>query len=206
MLYSCHRSYVSRVSFTTASAWVDATGARGQNACLHAKQDGDVVAYAARALFAPRQDFPHQAVMNLVLPSPLADRDALVIQPSTCLNMSTKFFHGKIGVIWCRSKKLGRGGLVALGKLRVIGLLQLSLIYAVLVGHLVACIGKLSPVFDLLIEGFKGEGLKGSNCKGFVLVHFFALGGVFRFGLDLVGVIMNTHLRICKHYLSNSNG
>lgn len=91
-------------------------------------------------------------------------------------------------------------------ELRVIGLFQLSLIYAVLVGYLVACIGKLVPVFDGFVQSFKGEGLKGGDCKGFVLVHFFALGGAVRFGLDLVGVIMNTHLRICKHYLSNSNG
>ena len=195
MPYSCHHSYVSRIGFTTASAWVDATGARGQNASLHAKQDGNVVTYAARTLFASRQDFPHQAVMNLVLSGPLADRDALVVQPSACLNMSTEFFHGKIGVIWCQSKKLGRGGLVAFGELRVIGLFQLSLIYAVLVGYLMACIGKLSPVFDFLIEGFKGEGLKGGDCKGFVLVHFFALGSAVRFGLDLVGVIM---VNICS--------
>jgi len=108
MSYSCHCSYMSRVGFATASTWTDATGARGQNACLHAKQDGNVVAYAARALFAPRQDFPHQAVMNLVLSGPLADRDALVIQPSTCLNMSTKFFHGKISVVWCEQIKANR--------------------------------------------------------------------------------------------------
>lgn len=91
-------------------------------------------------------------------------------------------------------------------KLRVVGFFQLLLIYAVLVGYLVTCIRKLSSVFDRLVEGFKSEGLKGGNCKGFVLVHFFALGSAVRFGLDLVGVIMNTHLRICKHYLSNSNG
>ena len=102
--------------------------------------------------------------------------------------------------------KLRQGGFVALGELRVISLFQLLLVYAVLVGDPVARIGKLIPVFDRLVQGFKGEGLKGGNCKGFVLVHFFAFGGVVRFGLDLVGVIMNTHLRICKHYLSNSNG
>lgn len=83
-------------------------------------------------------------------------------------------------------------------KLRVIGLFQLSLIYAVLVGHLVASIGKLSPVFDLLIEGFKGKGLKGGDCKGFVLVHFFALVGAVRFGLDLVGVIVCELKLSCK--------
>jgi hypothetical protein len=83
-------------------------------------------------------------------------------------------------------------------KLRVVGFFQLLLIYAVLVGYLVTCIRKLSSVLDRLVEGFKSEGLKGSNCKGFVLVHFFALGGVFRFGLDLVGVIVCELKLSCK--------
>lgn len=79
-------------------------------------------------------------------------------------------------------------------ELRVIGMLQLGLIYAVLVGHSVACIGKFVPVFDGLVQGFKGKGFKGGHGEGFVLVHFFALGGAVRFGLDLVGVIMGQHL------------
>ncbi len=94
--------------------------------------------------------------------------------------------------------RLRRGGFIALGELRVISLFQLLLVYAVLVGDLVARIGKLIPVFDRLVQGFKGEGLKGGNCKGFVLVHFFAFGGVVRFGLDLVGVIMVKNFSPCN--------
>lgn len=65
----------------------------GHHPGLDAQQHGDVVAHAPVALLAASEDFIHQALVAVVLTTPLADRYALVLQPFLGLFWGAEFFH-----------------------------------------------------------------------------------------------------------------